>query len=603
MTAIEDATSLFIEVSIWSAASPADAEELCRELGPGLVDEVDPPFELVRELGFHNGARSPDIGLVPPRPTVFFARAREPDGCQLVATGCVARDLVDGDAVDVVILLEPLAAPRPCPAALVCDDAECRDCVDDAECDDSNGCTVDGCDAGACEHVAEDPGCVPCTTDAECDDDDPCTVDGCDAGVCTFPPHVFPDPDADSDGHCLESCGGGCDDCDDENPLVNVDAARRCGAAVDHDCDGVIDDAQGCDPCVPNMTGTIRHITTLDLDASRGLYVVGADSETAQPGQLYAVSLTEVTVCTVERSGDVHDCSETPHGLASPLPPAVVGEHLLLLGKGLDNDLGVYSRSALDEGPLVTIGPWGTPLSMLVDHDTLFIATSPGRLWAVDIGHLPDVEEPTSWVLEDWPDACVDMARAGDYLLGLEPLAADGRLHVAAMTGPVPTKFATHFLDNGLPRDIDVYLDLGFLGVAQTQEGLSVIPLSLIARDDWSGVPQDEFHHAEFPAPGCDPYGADPCERAYRTFGLGPPASIVLAREIMGAAYKRTLYLVDLSPVSAEFDPMIGPSIDVPSETGDTWEDHLFVSGSLVFVATTTSSGQEVVELFELPCS
>jgi hypothetical protein len=572
LAAIDEPTPLFLEVNIWSAASPADAEALCGELSAGLVDEVDPAFELVRELGFHEGERSPDIGLVPPGPTVFFARAREPDRCQLVATGCVARDLADGDTVDVVIRLAPLVSPQPCPVELVCDDAECRQCVDDTE----------------------------------CDDDDPCTVDRCDAAACVFSPQVSPDPDVDGDGHCLEACGGGCDDCDDGNPSVNGGAARRCGAALDHDCDGVIDDAQGCDSCVPDMDGTIEHVATLAIDASQGLFVVGPDPEAAQPGLLYAVSQTEVTVCTVEQSGVVSpDCTSTPHGLTSPLPPAVVGEHLLLLGTGTEDGLGVYARSALGEGPLTEIGRWGTPRAMLVDRDTLFVAASPGQLWAVDIGHLPEIEEPPVVVVEDWAEPCAGMARAGDYLLGIKPLAVDGALYVAGMTESAPLYCDEQILTYGLPKDIDVFLGLGesgFLGVAQMQEGVTLIPLGHLWDElCWPPTLQDEFNHAEFPFYGCGPDGSGPCERAFRTFGFGASASAVLTREIPGQATRHTLYLIDVSPVTMEFDPTIGPSIEVT--TGDTWEDQLFVSGAIVFVGTTTSSGQAVVETYRIPCS
>jgi hypothetical protein len=60
-------------------------------------------------------------------------------------------------------------------------------CVNDVDCDDSNACTTDACDAGACVFtpIAQ---CTPCISDGECDDGDPCTADTCSTGVCINPP-------------------------------------------------------------------------------------------------------------------------------------------------------------------------------------------------------------------------------------------------------------------------------------------------------------------------------------------------------------------------------------------------------------------------------
>jgi hypothetical protein len=120
-----------------------------------------------------------------------------------------------------------ISAGDPCTALdQVCDpdSAQCRDCLDHAECDDGIACTEDSCLAGQCSHLANDllcaddglfctgplvcqtqDGCVPsqdpcqasgmvcneindlcqnCIADADCNDGSPCTQDNCDNGTC-----------------------------------------------------------------------------------------------------------------------------------------------------------------------------------------------------------------------------------------------------------------------------------------------------------------------------------------------------------------------------------------------------------------------------------
>ena len=67
----------------------------------------------------------------------------------------------------------------------------CVGCSTAADCNDSNACTTDTCDAGACAHAAIS-GCVPCTTAADCNDSNACTTDSCDAGACAHTLAVCP---------------------------------------------------------------------------------------------------------------------------------------------------------------------------------------------------------------------------------------------------------------------------------------------------------------------------------------------------------------------------------------------------------------------------
>lgn len=64
-------------------------------------------------------------------------------------------------------------------------------CIDDAACNDANGCTVESCVAGVCERAPLD-----------CDDADGCTNDVCVDGQCTHPPVT-----CDDGSNCtIDSC-------------------------------------------------------------------------------------------------------------------------------------------------------------------------------------------------------------------------------------------------------------------------------------------------------------------------------------------------------------------------------------------------------------
>ncbi|MGB0716526.1 MAG: hypothetical protein ACPGXK_11640, partial [Phycisphaerae bacterium] len=128
----------------------------------------------------------------------------------------------------------------------ICDPADgvCKDCLGDADCDDSDICTDDTCDAGVCVNannaVACDDGdnctdsdacsggvcsgmpvdcglqlcdptdgvCKDCLVDADCDDGDICTDDTCDAGTCVITNNTAACDDGDN---CTENdaCAGG----------------------------------------------------------------------------------------------------------------------------------------------------------------------------------------------------------------------------------------------------------------------------------------------------------------------------------------------------------------------------------------------------------
>lgn len=131
-------------------------------------------------------------------------------------------------------------------------------CVDDGQCDDGVGCTLDECDKTLlrCRFSPDDStcqndlycdglercftklGCVP-GAPVGCSDPTPCTIDRCEEATkaCVHEPRDA-DEDGDVDGHCP---GG--KDCDDLDPAVSSGMPEVCGNKKDDDCDLVTDEA------------------------------------------------------------------------------------------------------------------------------------------------------------------------------------------------------------------------------------------------------------------------------------------------------------------------------------------------------------------------
>jgi len=54
------------------------------------------------------------------------------------------------------------------------------ECMSNGDCNDSDHCTEDRCEAGICEYIET----CECREDADCEDTDPCTLDACRANIC-----------------------------------------------------------------------------------------------------------------------------------------------------------------------------------------------------------------------------------------------------------------------------------------------------------------------------------------------------------------------------------------------------------------------------------
>jgi hypothetical protein len=596
-----------LELDILTATRTGDEEALCGELSSGAIGIDDTRLSLLRRLTFGVDEESPELGLLPLGRTIFLVLARsEAPRCPAVGIGCVVQALEDGRSVAVEVVVDPLPSPLPCPADRSCTDAFCGPCLDGAECGDDDPCTDDRCEAGSCVHDAV-AGCLPCAGDEECDDDDPCTVDSCASGRCLF---ALESPrDHDGDEHALDECGG--DDCDDDDAQVHAGADRRCGSGVDHDCDGTIDDAQGCGPCVPTDLATFGLPETIAVDARDGLFVVGTeDPSSTEELMLYALSPTEIQVVAVRREGGYRAMGTTSHGANNPLPPVVVGEHLVLVEIGDPSRLMVFTRDALAEGtagsPVVLEDPpWGRPRSIFVTDRTLYVTTWPTSLWAVDLDDLPEVPEPTGILLNDgaaWGD-CADMARAGDYLLCVEAMESTSTLSVAELVAPHGAVPVNQFsLDQEEATDLEAFPDLqggAQFGLAQRTAGLTLVIQESLAWDDWSWGFQDALIHLAFPLPFCGETST--CEWAKEIAAFGPEAAVVLTRDDhLASPGTLRLYLVNLV-APAMPTAVNGVAVSDPAPVPGR-EEHLFVSGSLVFVATSPIESDPVVKLYRVDC-
>jgi hypothetical protein len=595
-----------IELSVFGVVESGEAATLCEGLRSGAIGVDDGRLRLLRELAFHVDEAAPEIGSVPAGETIFLAVARaDAPGCPAVGSGCVARDLVERQSVDVDIVVEPAASPLPCPSDRACVAAECRDCASDFECDDALVCTDDDCAAGRCVHEAI-AGCAPCEGAGDCDDGDPCTQDDCVARQCTHSPAA--DVDRDGDGQALDLCGG--DDCDDGDASTYLGAPRQCGEAIDHDCDGRIDDDQGCTPCEPTSAAAFVHLGTIDVDARRGLTAIGAtEPSRADPVVLYALSATDLRAFSVDPAGVATELGSITHGANDPLAPLVVGDRLLLVERNTPYRLLVFSRAALEAGEpaaqtILENPPWGRPYSALVTGSELRLTANPDSLWSMNVAQIDALEPPASPLLEgdDYWDNCADMLLADGYLLCLTPLSGVGKLSVAQLADPGVTPYRQFSLLLAEAYDFELFPDLGdtdWIGLAQRDEGLVYVGVADLERDasTWSREFQEDLDRSLFPAQDC--HETTGCVLAMEVSAFGPSAAVVMTRD--GTSPGRLqLFLVDLTAPTV---PRARPTIDVSLHAVSLGtEEHLFVSGSLVFVANAPPESPPGVEVYEVDC-
>ena len=173
-------------------------------------------------------------------------------------------------------------------------------CTDDAQCDDGQVCTSDGCDAvtGACV-TAPIAGC--CQTNAGCDDGQLCTTDICDVetGACGYTPKpgcCSSDADCEDGLPCTtNTCNtatGACsttvlpdccqtdEACIDNDPCTAdlcISETGECGFVMLPGCCTTDDDCQDTDACTENVclgnqcaTGVVPDCCTSDAQCDDG---------------------------------------------------------------------------------------------------------------------------------------------------------------------------------------------------------------------------------------------------------------------------------------------------------------------------------------------
>lgn len=599
-------TARFIELDIFTAATAGEEEQLCQGLAAGTIDHDDPRLQRERRLTFHVDETAPRIGRLPAGRNLFsvLVRALEPR-CAAVGTACEIHQLAEGDSVDVALEVAPLPGAWVCPPELACDDGACRACVENSDCDDADGCSVDRCQAGQCQHELIDD-CISCTSAENCVDDDPCTEDRCLDGVCSNV--TDPEIDTDEDGFVAAQCGG--DDCDDENGAVNPAAARRCGFALDHDCDGTIDDQQGCGSCEPTEGLTVTDLGTLPTDASQGFFVVGSHNAD-DPRTLYALAPTALTIATVAGDGSFDLIATVTHGANDPLPPLLFGEHLILVEHAPPYRAFLFSREALHNGevgePVVVEEPrWGRPSVAMVVGGRLAISTRPASLWLVELDQLPVLVAPESAAMSGssyWGD-CTAMVRVGQQLVGLEPLIDQSLLSLVSLESSGALRpLRQYFLDasqpfevSGLPRD-DGTSDIA---VSNRERGALFIDHEALQLDPtaWTGELQDEFGELRLPDASCR--DTNSCDHVTRMAPIGTTGVALLSRDDPTPS-EATLRLT-IATRDGELRTLHSNDVSLPQTFPGAGET-LVVSGDFIFVASTPRGSAAGVRLFRLSCS
>ncbi len=219
-------------------------------------------------------------------------------------------------------------------------------CNVDADCDDSNACSVDSCntDEHVCEHTFADCSdgnacdgeetCNTATGDCEegtalvCNDGVVCTADTCEAGPgCVYTPvPTCCDSDDDCDDHTVctgtETCevsSGLCQpgtalDCDNDNPCdgaESCDATTGCQDEADLDCDdGAVCTTDTCEPGLGCQHTGVPGCCTHDGQCDDGDICTGLEtcnlSNTCEPGTL--LDCNDSNLCTEQSCNPTGGC-------------------------------------------------------------------------------------------------------------------------------------------------------------------------------------------------------------------------------------------------------------------------------------------------------
>jgi hypothetical protein len=415
------------------------------------------------------------------------------------------------------------------------------------------------CAAGRC-----DP-CGGCCDDVECNDHTPGTTDVCVRGSCDVA------VDLDRDGVPAPA------DCDDRVREAYPGAFPACGYSLDHDCDGVVDETDGCG--APQCwLGTAQVLETYPELQAQSL---------AQFGGLVVAALYEASGIVLWLG------SLDGGGLSEVGRVAIEGTE----GGLRPQDLVVYRdkayllTSSAQRVEIVDLSSPGAPAhvgSVELDRTRLSqsLTVAPPLLWIARLGGFDALD--LSQVAPDlgWPDvAAVEVPLAGLMGIGFELRIRNGLGYVIAVTPNI------RCFGMASPSDVPRESEICFSADAAIDALFITTDGTIIAASRGAGAVQPAVWSIPTDAEGV-PIAAN--ARVLRTTG-DPRAVVVVGRTIVrsttiGLSLHSTSALDARHTMSVDFDDdpaTIGPSV---------WE-------TLVFGTTAVAAVQGVgVVTLELSC-
>jgi hypothetical protein len=347
--------------------------------------------------------------------------------------------------------------------------------------------------------------------------------------------------DVDEDGHDYIACGG--DDCDDACPTCYPGAAESCGEARDHDCDGLVDDMEGCGVCT---VGTPFEIGNLSFDNSgTSLSVVGDYAFVSDQNGFRIVDLSTPSLPAL-----INSLSTGPQGRSTVMRNEVF----------ISSADGFTVLDVTDPlSPVVAAGPTGIdayPISSIspsITSNIIYVASNQG-LRAIDVEDISSLDvlaTDTSFIngsIFSNADLIYMANPEGFYILQYAP---DSGIQVISQIA-------------GLASN-DVRVTQGRAYVA-TPNGLSVVDVSSPAAPSAIGeIPLDEAVKQLFVA-------------GQRAFAISDSQ----------------FYVIDVSVPEA-------PSLQSTTSLTSTVSNALFVSEGNAYVLATSSEGNALYS-FDLDC-
>lgn len=299
--------------------------------------------------------------------------------------------------------------------------------------------------------------CAECCFDWECNDNDIETTDVCVEGSCA----VHDDHDEDGVPQPM--------DCDDRNEEVRPGAIPDCGHALDLDCDGMIDDLEGCTSPLCWLGQAVETDRRTDLRAravvSFGAFVVAAIDDDERGTSLWLGSLDGNTLLDV---GVVH-----LDGTSGGFRP---------------HDLAIYGTSAFvattDSSQIyvVDISAPGRPeqlesIALSADRATRSLDLAPPLLWVARSAGFDVFDISQVGPNAVWPDLVIERLDPGFAMIYQQLLVRDGTAYATGRTTgfycahlesavDVPDTFETCFS----AADYGIYLQAIFTAVHVTPE-------------------------------------------------------------------------------------------------------------------------------------